>query len=154
MSEVRRVADQLRRSWKGPAWHGPSLLALLEDVTADEATRRPVASAHSIAELVEHITAWLRAADRGLDDHLIQLDSEADWPAPGEWRASLQALETAIEHLAVRIEDMTDEDLKRKVRGTEGEYSRYFLFHGVTQHNLYHAGQLALLKKALRQTAS
>ena len=154
MSEVRRVADQLRRSWKGPAWHGASLLALLEDVTADEATRRPVASAHSIAELVEHITVWLRAADRGLDDHLIQPDSEADWPAPGEWRASLQALETVIEQLAVRIEGMTDEDLKRRVRGTEGEYSRYFLFHGVTQHNLYHAGQLALLKKALRQTAS
>jgi len=151
MSEARRVADQLRRTWKGQAWHGPNLLAILGDVTAAEAAQRPVSSAHSIGELVEHITAWVRAATRGLDGESISLDTAADWPPSGDWAASRQALEAAIEDLAVRIEAMSDHDLKLKVRGTEGEYSRYFLFHGVTQHNLYHAGQLALLKKASRQ---
>jgi uncharacterized damage-inducible protein DinB len=152
MGEARRAADQLRRSLTGPAWHGPALSAILGDVSAEEAAQRPVPTAHSIAELVEHITAWVRAADRGLDNHLVQLEPTSDWPPPGDWAFARGALETAIEQLAARIEAMPDEALKTNVHGAEGDYSRYFLIHGVTQHNLYHAGQLALLKKAARHT--
>ena len=148
--ESRRIADQLRRSLQGVAWHGPSLLEILDDVSADEAAARPLPAAHSIGEIVAHVTAWLGAAERGLDDKVVSLQGDADWPVPGDWDASLQSLRQAIASLSARIEAMSDDDLRQKVRSSDNEYSRYFLLHGVTQHNLYHAGQLALLKKAVR----
>jgi len=140
----------LRASLKGPAWHGPSLLEILQDVSAEEAQTRPIPSAHTIAELVAHIAAWNRAAERGLDSQIVTLQGEADWPEIGEWSAAVAELEAAVTSLASRAEATTEDELKQKVRSADSEYSRYVLFHGVTQHNLYHAGQLAVLKKALR----
>jgi uncharacterized damage-inducible protein DinB len=148
--EAKRIAHQLRASLKGPAWHGPSLLDILGDVSAEEARARPLATAHSMAELVVHVTAWVDAARRGLDSELVSLDGAADWPQPGEWSEDLSRLRDAVGALASRVETMTDEDLRQKVRSADSEYSRYVLLHGVTQHNLYHAGQMALLRKAVK----
>jgi uncharacterized damage-inducible protein DinB len=150
VSEPRRIADQLRRSVSGVAWHGPSLLEILGDVTADEAHARPVESVHSIAEIVAHVSAWMWAAHRGLDGDVVSLQGDADWPTPGEWGVTTAAMRETAMHLAARVEALADDELKVKVKSTDAEYSRYFLLHGVIQHNLYHAGQLALLKKASR----
>jgi hypothetical protein len=55
MSEIHRIADQLKRSLEGEAWHGPALRELLSGVTAKQAAARPLAGAHSIWEIVLHI---------------------------------------------------------------------------------------------------
>jgi uncharacterized damage-inducible protein DinB len=154
MSEVKRIAGQLHASLHGPAWHGPSLLEILEDVTADEARRHPIAAAHSIAEIVPHIAAWMHAAERRVAGHPVELEGDADWPpvtASFDWPAALQQLREAAETLGARIRTLSDADLTTmRVRGSGQEYSAYVLLHGVVQHNLYHAGQLAMLKKAIR----
>jgi uncharacterized damage-inducible protein DinB len=148
--ESKRIGHQLRASLKGPAWHGPSLLELVADVSADEARARPLTSAHSIAEIVVHVTAWVNAALRGLDSDAVLVDGAADWPSPGDWTRDVSNLREAVGALAARVDALGDDDLKRKVRSADSEYSRYVLLHGVTQHNLYHAGQIALLRKALK----
>lgn len=150
MSEVKRIADQLRRSLSGTAWHGPSLFELLGDVTSEEANTHPVPGGHSIAELVLHVAAWMDVARRRLDTDVPTLQGEADWPLPGEWAAAVSTLRQAGTQLAERVDRLSDEDLEKKVRADAAEYSQYFLLHGVTQHNLYHAGQIAMLRKALR----
>jgi hypothetical protein len=58
MKEVERIEDQLRRSLEGEAWHGPELLELLQDVSADEAAAKPLPSVHSICEISLHIIHW------------------------------------------------------------------------------------------------
>jgi uncharacterized damage-inducible protein DinB len=148
--EAKRIGHQLRASLKGPAWHGPSLLDILSDVSAEEAQARPVPAAHSIAELVAHVTAWINAARRGLESEVVSLEGAADWPPPGEWTQDLSHLRDAVGALASRVDAMSDEDLRQTVRSADSEYSRYVLLHGVTQHNLYHAGQMALLRKAVK----
>jgi uncharacterized damage-inducible protein DinB len=154
MSEVKRIAGQLHASLAGPAWHGPSLLEILDGVTADEARRRPVAAGHSMAEIVPHITAWMSAAERRLAGEQVELEGEADWPPVTDnydWAAAVQSLREAAEALGVRIRTLSDDELGTiRVRSFGHEYSAYVLLHGVVQHNLYHAGQLALLKKAIR----
>jgi uncharacterized damage-inducible protein DinB len=154
MSEVKRIAGQLHASLAGPAWHGPSLLEILDGVTAGEARRRPVAAGHSMAEIVPHITAWMSAAERRLAGEQIELEGEADWPPVTDnydWPAAVQGLRDAAEALGVRIRTLSDDELGTiRVRSYGHEYSAYVLLHGVVQHNLYHAGQLALLKKAIR----
>jgi uncharacterized damage-inducible protein DinB len=149
-TESQRIADQLRRSLTGPAWHGPGVLDAIGDVTADEAAARPLPFAHSIAEIVVHLSAWVLAAHRALDTAVVAVDDAADWPAPGAWDDAVQALRDHVAQLAARVEAIPDDELRAKVRSGETVYSRYVLLHGVAQHNIYHAGQLSLLKKALR----
>ena len=154
MSEVKRIAGQLHASLNGPAWHGPSLLEILEGVTADEARQHPVAAAHSMAEIVPHITAWMLAAERRLAGHPTELEGDADWPPVTDsvdWPAAVERLREAADALGSRIRTLSDAELTTiSVRGSGQEYSAYVLLHGVVQHNLYHAGQLAILKKAIR----
>lgn len=84
MTEASRIADQLNRAFSGDAWHGDSLLEVLEGVGADRAAARPVPDAHSIWELVLHITAWDRAVLRRFDGTAVELaDAENFPPCPG-----------------------------------------------------------------------
>jgi uncharacterized damage-inducible protein DinB len=88
MSEIEKVVEQLRRAFEGNAWHGPAMREILADVTAPGAAAKPLAEAHSIWDIVLHMTVW--------------------------------------------------EDVVRR------------RLHGIIQHDLYHAGQIAVLKKASR----
>lgn len=150
-NEVRRIQDQLRRSHEGPAWHGPALREILSDVTAERAAARPVA-AHSIWEIVLHIAAWEKVARNGIIGYPVDLSDEDDWPSvedtsEGAWQVALTSLEEAHARLQEALALLTDGDLERTVAGRS--YDVYVLLHGVVQHNLYHAGQLILLKKAV-----
>ena len=148
-AETTRIADQLRRSYEGIAWHGPSLKELLDGVDPETASRRPLAGAHSIWELVLHIAAWATVARRALTENVyVSLSGEGDWPVPqGSWPDALAHLDREQRSLIDEIKKLTDDRLN-DILAAEKKYSIYFLLHGVVQHNLYHAGQIALLKKA------
>ena len=152
MTEVERIVDQLRRAYEGEAWHGPSLRELLDRVAAAQAARRPLPQAHTIWELVLHIAAWESIVRRRLGGEAVEATPEQDWPpvpdtGDAAWKKALDDLHRG--HLALRqaIDTLTDEQLRQKVVGQK--YSVYAMLHGVVQHDLYHAGQIALLKKAV-----
>jgi len=85
MTEIERIADQLRRAHEGEAWHGPALNEILKGVTAEAAARRPIASAHSIWEIVLHVGVWESVVRRRLSGEVIgDLPPEQDWPAVRE----------------------------------------------------------------------
>lgn len=149
--ETKRIADQLRRSYEGKAWHGPSLRELLEGVTAEKAAAKPANGAHSIWELVLHVWSWERAAISFLAGQPYEvLSGDKDWPpvgpvSPEAWRVTLEDLESTTRELVSAIRNMPMDKLNDSAGGAE--YSFYFLLHGVVQHNLYHAGQIAILKR-------
>ena len=149
--EVKRIADQLRRAFEGEAWHGPSLRELLTGVTAEMAAAKPIANAHSIWEIALHIAAWENAVRRRLEGEAVDLPAEEDWPkvtatSEAAWKKTLEALETSNTRLRETISRLTDSQLENKVAGQN--HTMYFTLHGIIQHDLYHAGQIALLKKA------
>ena len=152
MTEVQRIADQLRRAYEGDAWVGPSLRGLLDGVTAAQAAHRSIPQAHTIWELVLHITVWESVVRRRLAGEALEPTGEHDWPPVRDigdvaWKKALADLERG--HLALReaIAGLTDARLNDPVPGKG--YSVYFMLHGLVQHDLYHAGQIALLKKAV-----
>jgi uncharacterized damage-inducible protein DinB len=160
-SESLRIADQLRRAFKGEAWHGSSLLDLLDDASPDQAQARPLASAHTIWELILHIDFWLQAAlDATRGVRMPKLDgpqgaAPGDWPDPHNdsavaWFDAQDRLFQDAEKLARAIEQFGDVRLQETVPGRS--YDFYHLFHGIVQHSLYHAGQIAMLKKAVSGT--
>jgi uncharacterized damage-inducible protein DinB len=148
MAEVERIADQLQRAFEGDAWHGPSLGALLGDVDGAAAAARPVPGAHSIAEIVAHVTVWTDVVRRRLEGEAIgSLPPDQDWPAPAaDWSEARRQLGDAQRRLGQAIARAGDERLSQ--RTPEKEYSVYVMLHGAVQHALYHAGQIALLKRA------
>ena len=150
LQEINRLNDHLKRAFEGEAWHGPALLSLLADVTAAQAAARPLAAAHSIWELVLHIAAWERAARHALAGQPIHVTDDENFPAvtdTGEaaWQETLATLQYEHQLLQSAVARLTDADLDASVPG--GSYTFYYLLHGVVQHDLYHAGQIALLKK-------
>ena len=152
MNEVARIADQLRRSQEGEAWHGAALAELLADVDAAQAVQRPIPAAHNIWELVNHITAWQTAANGAVRGGVMpRLGKADDWPPSGrtdaQWRAAVKRLAKANQELLSALAAFPEERLDERLPGRK--HSFYFMLHGVIQHNLYHGGQVALLKKLL-----
>jgi hypothetical protein len=152
MGEIARIADQLQRSQQGEAWHGPALAELLADVDAAQALRRPNPAAHNIWELVNHITAWQTAANGAVRGGVMPRLGRADnWPPSGrteaQWRAAVKRLGKANQELLAGLRAFPENRLDARLPGRK--HSFYFMLHGVIQHNLYHGGQLALLKKLL-----
>jgi len=154
MSEASRIADQLRRAFDGDAWHGDSLFEILKGVTAARAAARPIAGAHSIWELVLHIAAWDGAVLRRLGGDAVELSDAENFPpvmdlSEAAWRAVLAKVRRIHEELVAAVAALPDSRLDEMVPGKEGaHYTFYYMLHGVVQHELYHAGQIALLKKA------
>ncbi len=149
-SEGARIADQLRRAFYGSAWHGPAVLELLKDVDAATAAAKPVANVHSIWELVLHIAAWDRAGLRRLGGERCQLKGSANFPrvpAPTEpaWREAVTAAKRQHDALVEAVAALSDKRLREQVPGKR--YDFYHMLHGIAQHELYHAGQIAILKK-------
>jgi uncharacterized damage-inducible protein DinB len=151
MDEIKRIDEQLRRAFEGQAWHGPSLRELLADVTAEQATAKPVPGAHSMWEIVRHIAAWHEGVRRRLEGERVELSADEDWPPVAStpeaaWREALAVLERTHTELRRTMSRLTDARLQEMVIGTDDSVE--VMLHGLIQHDLYHAGQIALLKKA------
>jgi uncharacterized damage-inducible protein DinB len=152
MSESARIAEQLRRAFEGDAWHGDSVLEILEGVDASAAAARPIASAHSIWELLLHVAAWDDVVRRRLGSReAITLSDAENFPgvhdlSAGAWDRAVQKVVHTHRELVRAVEDLPDARLTEHVPGKD--YDIRFMLHGVVQHELYHAGQIALLKKA------
>jgi uncharacterized damage-inducible protein DinB len=153
MRETERIADQLRRAHEGGAWHGPSVRELLDGVTAEQASRWPFEGAHSIRELVEHMAAWERAILRRLGGDPAQIyRTGEDWPTAQDdseeaWQGAQQRLADADRALREAVLRLDDAQLDEPI--LDGMSSRYVSLHGAAQHTLYHAGQIAFVKRAL-----
>jgi uncharacterized damage-inducible protein DinB len=150
-SEASRIADQLRRAFEGSAWHGPALLELLEDVDAATAAAKPLAKVHSIWELVLHVAVWDDAACRRLSGEQCQPTGVANFPlvsAPTEsaWRKAVAGIKRTHDILVKTVAALPDSRLANRVPGKR--YDFYHMLQGIAQHELYHAGQIAILKKA------
>jgi len=152
-AEVDRLEQQLRRALEGEAWHGPSVLELLADVSATQAASHPVAGSHSIWELVLHIRSDYDFALRLLTGDGRTLTASEAWPAcpalsDANWKQTVLELARLNEKLRQAMSDFPDERLDDLLVASDTD-TAYTLFSGVTQHNLYHAGQIALLKQVL-----
>jgi uncharacterized damage-inducible protein DinB len=152
MTAVERIVKQLRASFEGKAWHGPSLMELLKDVDATTAASRPIRGAHSIWALSLHLATTqaimlrrIRGEEAGLNDTEFWENMPA--PTSDKWRALLDRLIRQENELEAAVAafpaDRLDEPLIKGKRT-----SAYESFHGMIQHNTYHAGQIALLMKA------
>lgn len=152
MREVDRIVEQMRLAFEGGAWHGPAVLEVLRDVDALRASAHPVPDAHSIWELVLHLSATQSVLLRRIRGEEAGLSDDDFWePVPKatdeDWQAALDRLTRQERELRAAVAAFPEDRLGEKLMPS-GTTTAYVSFHGHVQHNVYHAGQIALLKKA------
>lgn len=146
-------ATTLMTVYDGSPWYGDSITDVLNSITPDSVGIRLSPDGHSIIELVHHIAAWREFAAEmlaGNADFRIDINSPDDWrtivqPTPDDWNAARERLEDSRHKLLNLLGDFPDERLAETVPGRG--FSFDFLLHGVVQHDVYHLGQITLLRR-------
>ncbi|HVR99362.1 MAG TPA: DinB family protein [Thermoanaerobaculia bacterium] len=151
-----RVALLLQATDQGydhKSWHGPVLRGTLRGVTAEQAAWRPAPGRHSIWELAVHAAYWkysilrrLRKGERGG----FPLPGSNWFPRPAElseqaWKDDLRVLAEMHKELRQAIEGLSDTDLDSTPEGSKTRLDNLIL--GGAFHDIYHAGQIQLLKR-------
>ena len=152
MSDLKLITRELRKCFEGDAWYGPSVRDVLEGVTAQQAAAKPISDAHSIWELALHIAAWVEHSRHAIEGRPLplQLDTPEDWPRVSgtdaeAWKKThAQVFESATD-LVKALEKFPPERMTDTVPGRSYDFRQ--LFSGIIDHSIYHAGQIALLKK-------
>ena len=151
MSEISFITDQLKRAFEGEAWHGPALMEILDDVDARTASARPINKAHCIWELVIHLAGWEQVVSRRLQGQAATLTDaqnfgHLDSTTEQSWQSSLAILQQNHAELIKLVAAIPESRLAERVPGKD--YDVRFMLYGAVQHVAYHAGQIAVLKRA------
>ena len=154
---VQRIKTLLNASFHGGAWHGPSVLEAVKNITAEEASYKSP-TVHTAAELIYHITSWrIFALKRLQGDFEYQIDTEkknfGSAPKIDKFELETLLMELSLSHdeLIKELDGKKDEQLNEIVEGSE--YDFYTLIHGIVHHDIYHTGQIILLKKMFAAAA-
>jgi uncharacterized damage-inducible protein DinB len=150
MTELEHLIDQIERSFRGNAWHGPSVLEVLDEVDAKAARMRAVPEGHTIWELALHLRATMEILSGRIASTVGAVEDDVYWPLPDDlseeaWQVLLAELSQRHEALLADISKFAPQRFDAVL--FEGGSAAYNNFWGHVQHNTYHAGQIALLKK-------
>ena len=154
---VKLLATALNEAFNEASWHGTNLKGSLRGVGIEEAAWRPTSGRHNIWEIAVHTSYWKYAVWRRLtgEKRGSFAIKGSDWfPRPEKttiqaWRADKALLDEEHRKLRDAVTSLTDADLR--CRAGRGQMTIEKLVRGLAAHDLYHAGQIQLLKRMFRQ---
>jgi hypothetical protein len=152
---VDSLLEQLDEAYDHQSWHGTNLRGSLRGVTVDQALWRPAPDRHNAWEIVTHAAYWKYAAWRRLTGEKRGAFPRqgSNWfpsppsPTEAQWRKDVALLGEFHRKLRQAVAGLSDARLSRKASGGKETVGR--LVRGVAAHDLYHAGQIQLLKRLL-----
>ncbi|MGD8546094.1 MAG: DinB family protein [Candidatus Bathyarchaeota archaeon] len=156
MNEIELILEMVKQTFHGSAWHGPSFMEVLNEVDKAMAVNRSIQGRHTILEIVNHCSYWMDAVTLPLNGESIpDVESDEDWPktrnTDEDWTEAQEKLKKAYEKLVNSIKVLTEDQLTQEVQGSYNgrpytiTYRR--MLHGISDHNTYHAGQIAILRR-------
>jgi uncharacterized damage-inducible protein DinB len=154
--EIRYIAEQIKDAYEGDPWFGRNAKALLGEINEATAFERPNHQ-HSILELLWHMITWREfviSRFKKEEDKDLHYFEVMDWRALDHndkslWQQGLQRLQQTQDTLPEILENQTDELLDQMVE--ERNYNYRKLLNGIIQHDIYHLGQIAYIKKLLQK---
>ena len=150
---ISLLLEFVHQAFHGPAWHGPALWGTLRGVSPAEALARPKAGRHNVWEYALHAAYWKYVVRRRLtrDESLEFPRSPANWPAPpvrasaAAWKADRALLKEQHDLLVRAIERFPAAALGKKA--WKSRYTNLQTIEGIASHDLYHGGQVQLVRK-------
>jgi uncharacterized damage-inducible protein DinB len=151
MSDTQRILNHYDGVMNGDAWHGDAIWRTLDGISAKQAAARPLPGAHTIWEIVMHMAFWEKVAAQRLDGARAGLVEELNFPPMSaatdqNWRATLEEFRASNRNFREALGRL--DPVKLNDLSAAGKRTFYAEAHGVIEHHVYHAGQIALLKKA------
>ena len=155
---IAQLLVSIDQAYDRSSWHGTNLRGSLRGMTVEEADWRPAPGRHSIWELVVHCAYWKYAARRQIlgepkgtfpypgSDFFPRPDPASSEPAERVWAADLEVLASMHKSLRAAIAGLSPEELAGPARGRRNR-RMLDIAAGVAAHDLYHAGQIQLLKR-------
>lgn len=154
---VRLLLEVFDQAYTAPSWHGTPLKGTLRGVSAREALWRPAPKRHCIWDLVLHTAYWKCMVRRRLlrDPDISFPRDGANWlelPRPANaaaWKRDRALLDREHALLKRAIAKLQARDLKR--RGWHSKWRVAQEVYGIASHDLYHAGQIQILKRLMKR---
>jgi hypothetical protein len=151
--ENNLLLKMLDEAYEKQAWHGPNLRGSIRGLTARQAAWRPGKKRHSIWEIVVHAAYWKYTVRRRLlgRKHGEFALKGSNWfartsrPDENSWRKDVALLARMHKELRATVESISESALDRKSVGSRHTASR--MIAGIALHDVYHAGQIQLLKR-------
>ena len=144
------IIDNLDTVFRGDAWHGPSVMEIVNSLPLEKVTQKQQFSSETIAQHVFHLMAWRKFALEKLNDNIhYSLETEEDkWGKAEDTKAEnfqilVENLKKSHNELIDRLESYDDDLLERNVPGEY--YNFYKLLNGIIQHDTYHLGMIWVL---------
>jgi hypothetical protein len=152
MSETALLLEIIDRAYNRRSWHGTNLRGSIRGLTATQASRRPAKGRHNIWEIVVHAAYWKYAVRRRLTGEprgSFPLDG-SNWfvrnaGSDAAWAGDIALLDETHGALRSAVEALSKRDLNRRSAGSS--VTNLELITGIAAHDLYHAGQVQLLKR-------
>ena len=156
MTVTKLLLASIDEAYDSRSWHGTNLRGSLRGVTLDQASWRAAGQGHNIWELVVHAAFWkydIRRRLTGAKGRSFALEGSNFWERPiegtaAEWKADLLLLQREHDALRRAVETFPPGRWPRKAPGKPFAFEG--LVRGVAAHDLYHAGQIQLLKRLQR----
>jgi hypothetical protein len=150
---IALLLRQLDLAFDIRSWHGTNLLGSIRGVERAVVAWRPQRGRHNIAELVVHAAYWKYRVFRLISDaeqRSFELPGSDFFERPGvpteaQWRADVELLRTWHQRLADAVAAFPAERLS-EVPG-RSKFSYADVICGAAAHDLYHAGQIQLIKR-------
>jgi uncharacterized damage-inducible protein DinB len=147
----------LDESYERQAWHGPNLKGSLRGVSAETAAWRPGPGRHNIWEIAVHAAYWKYIVRRrllGENKGSFPLEGSNWFERPEEidersWMKDRRLLEQMHRSLRQAIAEMPPALLWRTPPGSKVSNIRQI--YGIAMHDVYHAGQIQMIKRLARK---
>ncbi len=152
MSELTRILNHYDGVLNGDPWYGEPVWKILLGIPAQTASARPLSGAHTIWELVNHMTFWEGVVTKRLTGLRAGLVDELNFPpmpVPTEenWQTTLDGFRASNSIFRETLAKLDPAKLEQLTAA--GKRTYYDEAHGNIEHHVYHLGQIAMLKKAL-----
>lgn len=148
-TEIENIKSLFNKTFEKGAWHGPAVMEVLSDIDGKSADSR-FPNTHSIIELVTHMTAWRIFVIQKLQgDRAYMVSDTMNFPEPTGWLTALKKLEESQVKLLLELDQFPESKLDELMPHDAYECTFSTLLHGIIHHDLYHLGQIILIKKSL-----
>ena len=149
-----KLQQELEKTLSGQPWYGEPIYTILDRVTFETAYERQ-GHAHTIAEIVLHMFSWTEEVIDRMNEKPASLPVSGNWPHPGnpdenKWQLWLADFKLVNVNLLKTIQDFPEDKWDEPIideRNTEPVTTYKELINGFIQHQIYHAGQIALLTR-------
>jgi hypothetical protein len=155
--EINLLLQIIGEGYNNHAWHGPTLRGSIRGLTAKQAAWRPGPKRHNIWEIIVHAAYWKYAVRRRLlgEKKGSFLLKGSNWiKRPVEitekaWRNDVRLLDETHNSMCKAIIQLKPHQLKLKSPGSR--FTNLATVSGIACHDIYHTGQIQLLKRLMKQ---